>query len=704
MGNKYFKYAAVFVFFITLTVFLPFVCPTVYVGDSGELITACYGLGIAHPPGYPLFTLMGKLFTFLPLASIAFRVNLMAAFFGSLACTVFFILLNSLFSRKYSLAALFSSLTLALGTVFFSQSLQAKGGIYTLNVFLAVLLLIVVLKYSYEKNIKFLYLAGLFMGLALANHHTALFMMPVVLYLIIKDSKDGWFIKTLFFSVITVLVAGVLYLYLPVRASAEPLINWGNPHNFERSVYHIVRGQYGALTANAFSFNRAFSEIAVFFELMFKEYYAFLLAALLGGYYLYKNKKILLLPSVFLVFSGLILLLALNTDTDYKNIETLKVFCMLSFLGAAILVFAGFVFLYEKSKLPALLLFSVFLIPVAVSGINTVRSDKTELAYKFNVNLLKTLPKGSLLFCYGDNIMFPLVYLNKVEKLRSDLFIYDDIGCIFKNIYGEDFVRLSDVEKNRVRRAVQLDLLKDFPGKTYFTLGSYLSNSGIASVPKGVLYLAEGPAFGKTEMDRLWSSYGDFDKKEIFNDYLLRDLSAQYFYFRGEYYNNLKDKDFAVKYFLLSAERAGNLDYFTGNISRKLTEAGLYREAVSFADKYKNAFTLLSAGIASYKQKNFADSENYFKEAVSMRPGFAEAYTNLGVVQSEKGEFSKAEYNLCRGLELEPGNINALIGLGVLHLKQGKIKLAEVELKNALGLDPSNKIALKYLEKLKKGS
>src|SRR3989339_40135 len=292
MGVKYFKYTAVFVFFITLTVFLPFVCPTVYVGDSGELITACYGLGIAHPPGYPLFTLLGKLFTFLPLASIAFRVNIMAVFFGSLACTVLFILLNSLFSRQYALPALFSSVTLALGTVYFSQALQAKGGIYTLNAFLAVLLLIAVLKYSYKKNIRFLYLAGLFMGLALANHHTSLFLVPVVFYLIITDRKDGWFIKTLVFSVITVMVAGALYLYLPVRASANPLINWGNPHNIERTVYHIVRGQYGALTANAFSFNRAFAEIAVFFELVFKEYYAFLLAAVLGVYCLYKKKNI----------------------------------------------------------------------------------------------------------------------------------------------------------------------------------------------------------------------------------------------------------------------------------------------------------------------------------------------------------------------------------------------------------------------------
>jgi hypothetical protein len=47
--------------------------------DSGDLITAAYTLGIAHPPGYPLFTLLARVFTLLPVGEIAYRVNLMSA-------------------------------------------------------------------------------------------------------------------------------------------------------------------------------------------------------------------------------------------------------------------------------------------------------------------------------------------------------------------------------------------------------------------------------------------------------------------------------------------------------------------------------------------------------------------------------------------------------------------------------------------------
>jgi hypothetical protein len=78
------KYLGVLVFLISFTVYLKTLCPTVYVGDSGELIAAAYTLGIPHPPGYPLFTILGKVFiTLIPIGSIAYRVNLLSAFFAS---------------------------------------------------------------------------------------------------------------------------------------------------------------------------------------------------------------------------------------------------------------------------------------------------------------------------------------------------------------------------------------------------------------------------------------------------------------------------------------------------------------------------------------------------------------------------------------------------------------------------------------------
>ena len=62
-------------------------CRTIYVGDSGELVTAVAVLGIPHPSGYPLYVMLGKLWTLLvPFGSIAFRMSLFSAFFAAGAC------------------------------------------------------------------------------------------------------------------------------------------------------------------------------------------------------------------------------------------------------------------------------------------------------------------------------------------------------------------------------------------------------------------------------------------------------------------------------------------------------------------------------------------------------------------------------------------------------------------------------------------
>ena len=53
--------------------------------DDGLFILSSYFLGIEHPPGYPLFTLIGHLFTYLPFGSVAYRVHLASALFGALS-------------------------------------------------------------------------------------------------------------------------------------------------------------------------------------------------------------------------------------------------------------------------------------------------------------------------------------------------------------------------------------------------------------------------------------------------------------------------------------------------------------------------------------------------------------------------------------------------------------------------------------------
>src|SRR5205807_9860270 len=59
---------------------------TVALEDDGLFILSSYFLGIEHPPGYPLHTLLGKLFTYLPVGSVAYRVHLLSGVLGGLSC------------------------------------------------------------------------------------------------------------------------------------------------------------------------------------------------------------------------------------------------------------------------------------------------------------------------------------------------------------------------------------------------------------------------------------------------------------------------------------------------------------------------------------------------------------------------------------------------------------------------------------------
>ena len=72
------------VFVMGLGLYMYTLAPTVLPSNSGEFQFVADILGIAHPPGYPLYTMLGKLFTLIPLGDVAYRVNLMSAFFAAL--------------------------------------------------------------------------------------------------------------------------------------------------------------------------------------------------------------------------------------------------------------------------------------------------------------------------------------------------------------------------------------------------------------------------------------------------------------------------------------------------------------------------------------------------------------------------------------------------------------------------------------------
>ena len=110
-------------------------CRTIYVGDSGELVAAVHTLGIPHPSGYPLYVLLGKLWTVLvPVGNIALRMSLFSAFFGAAAAAGLYWLGLMLGLSRWS--CLFASLVLACSPSFWSQANIQR--VYSLNAFFLV--------------------------------------------------------------------------------------------------------------------------------------------------------------------------------------------------------------------------------------------------------------------------------------------------------------------------------------------------------------------------------------------------------------------------------------------------------------------------------------------------------------------------------------------------------------------------------------
>jgi hypothetical protein len=91
-------FLAIFVAVVAFVVYLQTLAPSVDFIDAGELATDCATLGICHPTGYPVFTLIGWVFAHLPIAStVILRMNIMAAFFTALGAGGVVLLANELF-------------------------------------------------------------------------------------------------------------------------------------------------------------------------------------------------------------------------------------------------------------------------------------------------------------------------------------------------------------------------------------------------------------------------------------------------------------------------------------------------------------------------------------------------------------------------------------------------------------------------------
>jgi hypothetical protein len=179
------------VFFASLILYIRTLAPSLLYGDSAEFQTLAYTLGMGHPTGYPVYILLAKLFTFIPVHDIAYRVNLFSAFCAAVTVTGTYLILRKLGTRIS--ASLCGALALGVTPLFWKYASIAE--VYSPSAACLVWILLFVLQWKQTNQPHWLFLAGLLGGLSLGMHTSvALSGLSVLLYLILSTRRTAnWF-------------------------------------------------------------------------------------------------------------------------------------------------------------------------------------------------------------------------------------------------------------------------------------------------------------------------------------------------------------------------------------------------------------------------------------------------------------------------------------------------------------------------------
>lgn len=268
-------------FLIALAVYTYTTAPTVTLEDSGELVVASDYLGVPHPPGYPIWTLLTWFFqwvfhfvTYHGHPNPAWAVNWFSAVSGAAACAILALLVSrsggDMIRRITSMEGVLSydtqslitcvggitaGLLLAFSHGMWSQSVIAE--VYSLNIFFEMLLLLLTYQWLCRpRHYHLLYIIGYVFGLGLTNHQTLMFLLPGLgiagilrlLLLVEEDETHGSLFANLVMRIPIILACVALgvsfYLYMPVSSEQNPPMNWGYARTPEGFRHAITRGQY----------------------------------------------------------------------------------------------------------------------------------------------------------------------------------------------------------------------------------------------------------------------------------------------------------------------------------------------------------------------------------------------------------------------------------------------------------------------------
>lgn len=219
------------------------------VDDAGELMAAAACLGIAHPSGYPLLTMLGKAASFLPLGSVAYRLNLLVAVCGAAAAGALSLLVWTAFRNLF--AAGLAGLAFGLTPVLWRNSTSFE--VYSLNALLIVLALLfavrvwVAAESDSRRRARDFHLLVLIVGLGMSHHLSFIAVLPALAWLGWSGRKSWLPGRRQIVTGSFVFILGLSpWLYLPIRGALpyDPYTCWMPLRSLRAVFEHITAGDY----------------------------------------------------------------------------------------------------------------------------------------------------------------------------------------------------------------------------------------------------------------------------------------------------------------------------------------------------------------------------------------------------------------------------------------------------------------------------
>ncbi|KAM9381289.1 protein O-mannosyl-transferase TMEM260 [Phaethornis superciliosus] len=416
-------------------------------GDAGELITAAYELGVAHPPGYPLFTLLARLaMGLLPVGSPASRVNLLCALVGAAAASL-------LFYTVFRLSGSYAGGILAAGVFSFSRltwqwSITAE--VFSLNNLFVGLLMALTVHFeeasTAKERSKISKLGAFCCGLSLCNQHTiVLYLACIVPWVLTQLFRKTELSLGHFLKLGLCFLAGLLpYLYLPASSYLnQARWTWGDQTTLHGFLTHFLRKEYGTFNLAKSETGSSMREMLVFQLVQMKSELSLpvLVLALIACVSTALQTKLQKSPVIWL-FAGMLCLYSLffawraNLDVTKPLflgvverfwLQSNMVVAVLAGLGLAMLTSLGSSVLESSRALPWLEQLSALVLVSSQIWANYSTCDQSNnyVVDKFAKNLLSSMPTDAVVLLRGDLPGNALRYLHYCEGMRPDLTLVD---------------------------------------------------------------------------------------------------------------------------------------------------------------------------------------------------------------------------------------------------------------------------------------